>query len=115
MIKNTLADYNTPKVKFRGDFSVVSVVDGVRKLRHLFLFDNALVCTKPNLTGVGSKAEVEFNVKWSQFLSEVNYFVLTRSYSKPTSGCLLIPSPATATTTFLRCLLSSFLLPSFTR
>ena len=92
MIKNTLDDFNTPKVKFRGDFAVVSVVDGTRKLRHLFLFDNALVCTKPVVTGVGTKAEVEFNVKWSQFLSEVNYFVLTRSYSKPTGGYLLMCS-----------------------
>ena len=71
MIKNTLDDFNTPKLKFKADFAVVSVEDGVRKLRHLFLFDNALVCTKPNVTGVGSKAVVEFNVKWCHFLSEV--------------------------------------------
>ena len=72
MIKNTLDDFNTPKVKFKGDFAVVSVVDGVRKLRHLFLFENALVCTKPTINGVGSKAVVEFTVKSCHFLSEVD-------------------------------------------
>ena len=78
MIKNTLDDFNSPKVKFRGDFAVVSVAGGVRKLRHLFLFDNALVCTKPSLTGVGSNAVVEFNIKWFHFLSEVKkYFMGT--------------------------------------
>ena len=74
MIKNTLDDFNSPKVKFRGDFAVVSVAGGVRKLRHLFLFDNALVCTKPHIVGVGSNAVVEFNLKWSHFLSEVKTF-----------------------------------------
>ena len=77
MIKNTLDDFNSPKVKFIGDFAVVAVADGVRKLRHLFLFDNALVCTKPSLTGDGSRAVVEFNVKSVHFLSEVKNTCIT--------------------------------------
>ena len=67
MVKNTLDDFSSPKVKFQKDFPVVGIVDGTRKLRHLFLFDNALACTKPVQTG----SSVEFHLKWVVKLTQV--------------------------------------------
>ena len=70
MVRNTLNDFSRPKVNFQTDYPLVEVVDGARKMRHLFLFDNAIVCTKPGLTG----AEVVFTIKWVLRLAQVRIF-----------------------------------------
>ena len=57
MVRNTLNDFSRPSVKFQSDYSVVKIVDGTRRMRHLFLFDNSLVCAKP-----GDK--LDFMIKW---------------------------------------------------
>ena len=67
MVKNTLLDFSCPKVNFQMDFSMVRIVDGARKLGHFFLFDNALACTKPVLTG----SRLDFHLKWVLKLSQV--------------------------------------------
>ena len=64
MVRNTLNDFSRPRVKFLSEHAVVKVVDGTRKMRHLFLFDNSLVCTKPG-------DRLDFIIKWVLRLSQV--------------------------------------------
>ena len=68
MVRNTLNDFSRPSVKFQSDYSVVKIVDGTRRMRHLFLFDNSLVCAKP-----GDK--LDFMIKWVLRLSQVRVVI----------------------------------------
>ena len=83
MIQNFLNDYN---LEHRGELYphggernqrhlvknsfTVELSDGNRKLRHLFLFNDVLVCAKYKASGRGEK--FTFQLKWYIPLSEVN-------------------------------------------
>ena len=86
MIQNFLNDYN---LEHRGEVYphggernqrhlvknsfTVELSDGSRKLRHLFLFNDVLVCAKYKASGRGEK--FTFQLKWYIPLSEVNIIV----------------------------------------
>ena len=86
MIQNFLNDYN---LEHRGEVYphggernqrhlvknsfTVELSDGSRKLRHLFLFNDVLVCAKYKASGRGEK--FTFQLKWYIPLSEVNIVI----------------------------------------
>ena len=87
MIQNFLNDYN---LEHRGELYphggernqrhlvknsfTVELSDGNRKLRHLFLFNDVLVCAKYKASGRGEK--FTFQLKWYIPLSEVNIHII---------------------------------------
>ena len=85
MIQNFLNDYN---VEHRGELYphqersqrhlvknsfTVELSDGARKLRHLFLFNDVLVCAKYKASGRGEK--FTFQLKWYIPLHEVSPYI----------------------------------------
>ena len=88
MIQNFLNDYN---VAHRGELYpaqeparsnqrhlvknsfTVELADGARKLRHLFLFNDVLVCAKYKASGRGGGEKFTFQLKWYIPLCEVSW------------------------------------------
>ena len=73
MFQNNLKEYNRSEPRREFHCPVVEVVDGNRKLRHLFLMDGMLVNAKPDVK------EKKFILKWIATANEVEninkYFV----------------------------------------
>ena len=65
MFQNSLKEYNRSEPRPEFHCPVVEVVDGNRKLRHLFLIDGILVNTKPDIK------EQKFGLKWFANAHEV--------------------------------------------
>ena len=65
MFQNSLKEFNKSEPRPEFHCPVVEVVDGNRKLRHLFLMDGTLVNAKPDVK------EQKFALKWFEGVNEV--------------------------------------------
>ena len=65
VFQNNLKEYNMSEPRPDFHCPVVEIVDGNRKLRHLFLIDGILVSAKPDFN------EQKFGLKWFVMANEV--------------------------------------------